>query len=264
MSTNWPAVSKRPSISRRLSPLSMTCVRPSARGLPGRGGRSRNPLELGIDLLQLLVSGGLHVVVEGVAVGVDADRERAEVLDAKLPEALGHQILPGDLLDLLDLGRLERRGPADDREVDHAVLPHGLDRLVREAALAADRADAVLVAERLGEADHPRARGRADADRVVAAIVALADSGRGMQQERAAEIHRRLLALVEDPDLRSVADADDVALDDHLVAGSEFEDLGLVLDRKGHLVLRHQASRSKSVVPSAAMCAVARRAAQHW
>src|SRR5690242_1756702 len=193
-----------PSMSRRLSPLSMTCVRPRSRGFGSRAGRSRKPSDPSKDALQSLVRLCLDVVVERVAVRVDADRERAEVLDAELPEALGHQLLPGDLLDLLDLGRLERRGPADDREVDHAVLAHGLDRLVREAALAADRADAVPVAERLGEADHPRARRRADADRVVAAIVALADPGRGVQQERAAQIHRRLLTLVEDPDLRAV------------------------------------------------------------
>src|SRR5690242_1543756 len=290
MSTYWPAVSNMPSISRRLRPLSMTCVRPSARGFPGRGGRSRNPLELGIDLLQLLVRCGLDVVVERVSVGVDADGERAEVLDAELPEALGHELLPGDLFDLLDLGRLERGRAADDREIDHPVLAHGLDRLVREAALAADRADAVLRAERLGEPDHPRARRRADANGVVAAVVALLDSGCGVQQECALEIHRRLLALVEDPDLRPVADADDVTLDDDLVARAELEELGLVGDREGDFMLRHglsshprwqplarnshgtvtnvcqisQASRSKSVEPSAAMCAVARRAAQHW
>src|SRR5438445_3629557 len=167
MSTYCPAVSKRPSISRRLRPLSMTWVRPSVRGLPGRGGRSRNPSELGIDLLQLLVRCRLDVVVERIAVGVDADRERAEVLDPELPEALGHELFPGDLLDLLDLGRLEGGGAADDREVDHPVHTHGLDRLVREAALAADRAHAVLRAQRLGEADHARARRRPDADRLV-------------------------------------------------------------------------------------------------
>src|SRR2546427_9178685 len=150
MSTYRPAVSNMPSISRRLRPLSMTCVRPSVRGLPGRGGRSRNPSKLGIELLQLLVGGGLNVVVEGVAVRVDAHRERAEVLDAELPEALGHQLLPGDLLDLLDLRRFERSRAADDREIDHPVLAHRLDRLVGEAALAADRAHAVLRAERLG------------------------------------------------------------------------------------------------------------------
>src|SRR5438067_12711487 len=97
-----------------------------------------------IELLQLLPGRGLDVVVEGVAVRVDADRERAEVLDAELPEALGHELLPGDLFDLLDLRRLERCGAADDREVYHAVLAHRLDRLVREADLAADRAYAVL------------------------------------------------------------------------------------------------------------------------
>src|ERR671937_2605234 len=157
MSTNWPAVSKSPSMSRRFRPLSMTWVRPSARGLPGRCGRSRNPsLKPGIELLQLLSRCRLDVVVERVAVRVDADGERAEVLDAELPQALGHELLPGDLLDLLDLGRLERRRAADDREVDHPVAPHRLDRLVGEAALAADPADAVALAERLGEAHHPR------------------------------------------------------------------------------------------------------------
>src|SRR5438067_4205545 len=208
MSTYCPAVSNMPSISRRLSPLSMTCVSPSVRGFPGRGGRSRNPSKLGIELLQLLVGGGLDIVVERVAVRVDADGERAEVLHAELPEALGHQLLPGDLLDLLDLGRLEGRGPADDREVDHPVPAHRLDRLVREAALAADRAHAVLRAERLRETHHSRARRRADADGLVLAAD-LANAGRGVQQERPLEVHRRLDALVEDPDLRPVADTDD-------------------------------------------------------
>src|ERR687888_2674246 len=139
MSTNCPPVSKRPSISRVFSPLSITCVRPSTRGLPGRWGRSRKPsLKACIELLQFGLCGCLHVVVERVAMGVDADRERAEVLDAELPEALGHELLPRDLLDLLDLRGLERRGPADDREVDHLMPPHRLDRLVGEAALAAD------------------------------------------------------------------------------------------------------------------------------
>src|SRR5436309_11128106 len=104
---------------------------------------------------------------------VDADGERAEILDAELPEALGHQVLPRDLLDLLDLRRLECRSTADDREIDHPELVHGLDGLVREPALAADRAHAVPAAERLGEADHPRARRRADADLLVLALTDL-------------------------------------------------------------------------------------------
>src|SRR5215210_7215901 len=114
MSTNSPAVSKRPSMSRRFRPLSMTCVSPRSRGLgPRVGTPSQEPLEAGIDLLQLLLRALLDVVVERVAVGVDADGERAEILDAELPEALRHEVLPGDLLDRLDLGRLEGRRPAD-------------------------------------------------------------------------------------------------------------------------------------------------------
>src|SRR5438067_6763262 len=215
MSTNSPAVSKRPSMSRRLSPLSITCVRPLLRGLGSRSGTPSQWLEAGIELLQLLVGGGLDVVVERVAVGVDPDGERAEVPHAELPEALGHELFPSDLFDLLDLGRLERGRAADDREVDHPEGAHGLDRLVGEAALAADRAHAVLRAERLGEAHHPRASRRADADRLVL-VADLLDAGRGVEQERAAEVHRRLLGLVEDPDLGAVAEADDVALDDDL------------------------------------------------
>src|SRR5205809_3537712 len=217
MSTNWPPVSKRPSISRRFIPLSMTCVSPASRGLPGRWGRFRKPsLKPGKDSLQSLLRFGLHVVVERVAVRVDADGERAEVLDAELPEALGHELLPRDLFDLFDLRRLECGRAADDREVDHPVLAHRLDRLVREAALAADRAHAVLRTERLGEAHHARGGRRADADLLVAAGADLAHVRGRVQEERPREVHRRLLALVEDADLRAVADADDVAGDEHL------------------------------------------------
>src|ERR671935_57816 len=109
MSTYCPAVSKRPSISRRFKPLSMTCVRPSVRGLPGRAGRSRKPSKPGIELLQSLLRPLLHIVEERVAVRVDPDGQRAEILDAEPPKTLGHQLLPGDLLDLLDLRGLERR-----------------------------------------------------------------------------------------------------------------------------------------------------------
>src|SRR6476659_7555578 len=260
MSTNCPPVSKSPSMSRRLRPLSITCVIPTSRGFPGRAGTPRKPsLNSGIELLQLLPGPVLHLAVERAAVGVDSHDQRAEVLHTELPEALGHQLLPGDLLDLLDLRRLERRGAADDREVDHSVLAHRLDRLVRETALAADRAHAVLCAERLGEPHHAGARRRPDAHLLVAAGAELAHTGRSVEQERAAQVHRRLNALVEDPDLRPVADPDDVPLDDDLVAGAELEKLRRVLDREGHLVGSHQASRSNSTVPSAATCAVARR-----
>src|SRR5205809_596168 len=118
MSTNSPAVSNIPSMSRMFIPLSMTWVRPSVRGFPGRLGTPRKPSSKpGIELLQFLLRCFLDVVVERVAVRVDANRERAEVLDAELPEALRHQFLPRHFLDLLDLRGLECRRAADDREV---------------------------------------------------------------------------------------------------------------------------------------------------
>src|SRR5215218_10457346 len=127
MSTKAPAVSKRPSTSRRWRPLSMTWVRPFSRGFAGRAGTPSQPSSKpGIQFLQLLLGAGLDVVEDRVAVCVDADDQRPEVPDAELPEALGHQLLPGDLLDLLDLRRLERGRAADDCEVDHPEALHGL------------------------------------------------------------------------------------------------------------------------------------------
>src|SRR5215204_2895017 len=254
MSMYSPEVSRTSSQARGPSPLSMTWVSP-----PFFSGRSKS----GKDLLQALVRFFVDVVEERVAVRVDPDPERPEVLDAEEPQALRHELLPIHGLDLLDLGRLQRRGAADDREVDHPVRAHRLDRLVGQAALAADRAHAVVATERLREAHHAGARRRADAERVVAAVVALADIRCGVEEKRTGEIHGRLVALVEDPDLRPVADPDDVPVDGDEVAGAELADV-LLRRGEGKAMLGHQASRSKSVEPSASMWAVARRAAQHW
>src|SRR3954471_12804635 len=231
MSMYSPAVSRTSSQPRGPRPLSRTCVSPPSRRRP----RSKP----GIELLELLLRGRLDVVVERVAVRVDPDGQRPEVPDAELPEALGHELLPGNLLDLLDLRRLERGRPADDREVDHPELAHRLDRVVGETALPADRADAVLRAERLGEANHARRGGRADADLLVAAVLQLPDPGRRVEEERAGQVHRRLDALVEDADLRAVADSDDVTLDGHLVARAQLQDLALVGDRERDFVCGH-------------------------
>src|SRR5215208_2054141 len=256
MSMYSPLVSRTSSQARGPRPLSITCVKP-----PSRGPRPRS--KVGNELLQLLLRAFLDVVEERVAVGVDPDPQRAEVLDPELPQALRHQVFPRDLLDFFDLRRLERGRAADDREIDHSEPAHRLDRLVREAALAADRADAVFGAERLGEPHHPRAGRRSDAERLVVAGPELADIRRSVEQERSGKVERRLLALVEDPDLRAVADPDDVAVDRDEVARAQLADL-LLGRRKCQMVFGHQNSRSKSTSPSALTCAEARRAAQHW
>src|SRR5215217_2627329 len=161
--------------------------------------------------------------------------------------------------ELLELLRLERRGAADDREVDHPEAAHRLDRLVRKAALAADRADAVMRAERLRESHHARARRRPDAQRLVLARAELADVRRRVQQEGAAQVERRLVALVEDPDVAAVADADDVAVDGHEVAGAQLANF-VFGGWERQAVLGHQNSRSYSISPPAETCTEARRA----
>src|SRR6266487_1493109 len=110
MSMYGPAVSSTSSQPRTPRPLSITCVRP-----PARGGRPRSKLcnEALHPLLRLF----LDVVEERVAVRVDPDPERAEVLHTELPQALRHELLPVHLFDFLDLGSLERRRAADDGEV---------------------------------------------------------------------------------------------------------------------------------------------------
>src|SRR5260370_40368288 len=84
MSMCSPAVSRMSAQARTPRPLSSTCVSPPSRDRP----RSK----AGIELLQLLGGRSLDVVEERVAVLVDAERERAEIFDAELPEALGHEV----------------------------------------------------------------------------------------------------------------------------------------------------------------------------
>src|SRR6266550_3722380 len=249
MSMKSPEVSSTSSHARGPRPLSITCVSP-----PGRGANPRSkPL---IELLELGLGALLHVVEERVAVRVDADGERTEVLHSKLPEALGHELLPGDLFDLLDLRRLERRRSADDREIDHPEALHRLDRLVGKTALAADRAHAVLLSQALREPHHPRGGRRADADLLVLAGTELADARGRVQQERTAEVHRRRDPLVEDPDLCAIADADDVAVDGHLVTGAEVANR-LLARRKMHANRGHLTHVPKSWGQTLAVRAVA-------
>src|SRR5712692_2625530 len=231
MSMKSPDVSSTSSHALGPRPLSITCVSP-----PGRGARPRSKTL--IELLELGLRALLHIVEERVAVRVDADGERTEVLHAELPEALRHELLPGDLFDLLDLRRLERSRSADDREIDHAQALHRLDRLVGETSLAADGADSVLRAKAFRKAHHARGGRRADADLLVLAGAELAHTGRRMQQEGATEIHRRRDTLVEDPDLRPISDADDVTVDGHLVARAQLANR-LLARRKGQSLRTH-------------------------
>src|SRR5438067_4213066 len=71
--------------------------------------------EAGVDVSQASLGLGLDVAVDVAAEAVHADGERAQSIDAQLPEALRHQLLEVDLFDRVDLERLDRGRAADDR-----------------------------------------------------------------------------------------------------------------------------------------------------
>src|SRR6266498_4066254 len=106
MSMYSPALSITPVTSVSVGPLSITCVQPRSRGLAGRAGSPRNSsmdrpgLQPGVDGLVEPAAGlDLDVLVKALAVGVHTDDQRPEVAHPESPQALGHEILPLDLLD---------------------------------------------------------------------------------------------------------------------------------------------------------------------
>src|SRR6185503_5081597 len=80
-----------------------------------------------------------------------------------------------------------------------------------------------------------------DAHRLVLAGAEFAHVRGRVQEERAVQVERRLDALVEDPDLRAVADPDDVAVDGDEVARAELADV-LLRGRKGQVMFSHRLS----------------------
>ena len=69
--------------------------------------------------------------VEAPAVAVHGDEQRAEAADAELPQRLRVEVVEVDVLDGLDPGGLERRGAADDGEVNPAQVGEGIQRIGR-------------------------------------------------------------------------------------------------------------------------------------
>src|ERR1700733_5140733 len=78
------------------------------------------------DALEDRVAPARHLFLvirkQRAAVRIHADQQRAEILDAEFPQALGMQVVEIDVLDLLDPGGFQRRGTADDGEIGAAQL----------------------------------------------------------------------------------------------------------------------------------------------
>ena len=172
----------------------------------------------------------------------------AEPPDAELPQALRHEVLELDLLDLLDLGGLQRRRAAGDRKVDPAELLQHRQGVRQQPALADDRADAVVVHQPAREAVHARAGGGADADLLIASGTELAHVGGGMDEGGAAQAHPGPLAAVEHRDLGGVPDADDVPVDAQLLPGAQLAQRVEVGDREAERDLLVGAGGAHAVV----------------
>src|ERR1041384_40977 len=78
----------------------------------------------------------LHLRIEAATVTVHGDDERAETVDAKLPQRFRVEVVEVDVLDGFDPGGLERRGAADDGEVHAADFAERIRRIFPQAALA--------------------------------------------------------------------------------------------------------------------------------
>ena len=132
-----------------------------------------------------------HLAEQVAPVGIHADEQRAESTHAELPQRLRIHVVEVHVLDRLDPGGLQGGGPADDGQVGAAQFAEGGLRVLLQAALADDEANAVLAHERAREALHARRGGRADADRLVARrelrrLRDLAHVGRGVDDGVAA------------------------------------------------------------------------------
>src|ERR1041385_4893670 len=170
-----------------------------------------------------------HLRIEAATVTVHGDDERAETVDAKLPQRFRVEVVEVDVLDGFDPGGLERRGAADDGEVHAAHFAEGIRRVFPQAALADDDPHPVFAHQRPGEALHAVARGGADAERLVArgisrARLHLAHIGRGMDYRVAGEVEPGFAAAIEHVNLGRVADAEERATERDSVVHPELAD----------------------------------------
>ena len=85
---------------------------------------------------------------------IHPDQQRAEMPDAKTPQAFRMQIVEIDILDLLDPGGLQRRRAADDRQIGAAEFRERSERVGSHAALADDDAHALALHQRAREPLH--------------------------------------------------------------------------------------------------------------
>src|SRR5574343_150868 len=199
------------------APRALPRRRAVKRARAGAGDRVRRPPAGSLDEAELLADArqdrGLLLVEDGlvlrdqvVAVGVDADDQRAELAHPVDPQRLGHaQVLPLGALDGLDLGGGQHRAAAGEDRVHGLVFLAAGGGLGAHAALADDQLDAGLLDEGALELLHAHAGGRADADHLEVAVVLLAHDRAGVEDRAALEVHRQLASLLDQAAVGHVA-----------------------------------------------------------
>lgn len=134
------------------------------------------------------------------AMGVDGYGKRSEIFDPKTPNAFGHEVLPVDAFNRLNLGCFQSCSTSYDGKVACAKLLHRPYAIFQEPAFANNSPYSITFEKTRSETIHSRTCGCTDADGKIA-VSLLLDVRRGVQANGPLKVYRRFNTLVENPDL---------------------------------------------------------------
>ena len=164
----------------------------------------------------LLVELDLVLLKQVVAVRVDGDDQRAELLDLAAPQRFGHaQLVPVVLGNALYLGGGDNGAAGGEHAVDRAELLAGTLGVGAHAALAHDDADTGVLDELILELFHAH-RGRgADGNHLVGVVLTGngADNGAGVEDGLVADVVGQLTTALNQAAVRHVAAGHEIAVE---------------------------------------------------
>src|SRR5262245_62848575 len=132
-------------------------------------------IELLQDRAQSVPRRRLKLIEQAVALAVDGDHERPQILDPQLDQPIVRdQVLPRHRDELLDRIRQQWAAAPEKRQIDAADLLHGVGALPVEAALAADGAQIEVPDDSWHQRIEARAGGRVHVEHLERAVAVAA------------------------------------------------------------------------------------------